>query len=133
MNSIKLVIASFLRIILVFVFVLGSYSPKVFAVIEKDYNKLIQRISKDYTKKFCNGIAFGLSKESAMNFAMKENNQVFQNKNGFGELNEELVAENISNLVVDRCGYPINLKGEEGIKEFKNDYISMNSSFFDNE
>ena len=126
MTSIKLVINSFLRLILVFVFVFGVYSPKVFAVTEKDYNKLIQKISNDYTKKFCNGIAFGLSKESAMNFAMKENNQVFQNKSGFDELNKELVAENISIAVVDRCGYPINLKGDLGVKEFKNDYLKMN-------
>ena len=35
------------------------------SVIKND--KLIERISKDYTNKFCNSIAFGLSKESAMN------------------------------------------------------------------
>ena len=45
-------------------------TPSVEASVMKN-DKLIERISKDYTNKFCNSIAFGLSKESAMNFAIK--------------------------------------------------------------
>ena len=88
--------------------------------------QLIERISKDYTKKFCNSIGFGLSKNSAMNFANKENKMIFKNKKGIDSLNRELLANKISISVVENCGYPINLKGENGIDEFKNDYILMN-------
>jgi len=89
--------------------------------------RLIERISKDYTNKFCNSIAFGLSQESAMTFANKENNQIFRKKKGFDNLNKDLLANNIANSVVDNCGYILNLKSEKDIKEFEKDYISMNN------
>ena len=38
---------------------------------------LIKKVSQSYTKKFCNSIGFGLSKESAMKFSLKENKTQF--------------------------------------------------------
>ena len=81
---------------------------------------LIKKVSRSYTKKFCNSIGFGLSKESSMNFSLKENNQVFNKRKEFNNINKELLAEEIANSVIENCGYPINLSGAEGIKEFKN-------------
>ena len=85
---------------------------------------LIKKVSQSYTKKFCNSIGFGLSKESAMNFSIKENNQVFIKKKGFKNINKELLAEEIAIAVVEKCGYPINLSGENGVMEFKDYYLS---------
>ena len=85
---------------------------------------LIKKVSKSFTRKFCNSIAFGLSKESAMNFSLAENNQVFNKKKDFNNINKELLAEEISIAVVEKCGYPINLSGQKGILEFKNYYLS---------
>ena len=85
---------------------------------------LIKKASQSYTKKFCNSIGFGLSKESAMNFSLKENNQVFKKRKGFDHINKELLAEEIAVDVVEKCGYPINLAGESGIMEFKSYYLS---------
>ena len=85
---------------------------------------LIKKVSDSYTKKFCNSIGFGLSKESAMNFSLKENNQVFNKKKGFNNINKELLADKIALEVVEKCGYPINLSGEQGILEFKTYYLS---------
>ncbi len=116
--------------LVIFVLFFELFNTEVFAYSDKQNNKLIERISKDYTKKFCNGIGFGLSKDSAMNFANKENNLTFQNKKGIESINKELLANKIAILVIDTCGYPINLKGEEGIKKFENEYISTNHSFF---
>ncbi len=84
---------------------------------------LIKKVSKSYTNKFCNSIGFGLSKESAMNFSLKENNQVFNKRKGFNSINKELLAEEIAISVVEKCGFPINLSGEKGILEFKNYYL----------
>ena len=117
-----------LSIVFIFSLSFGLFNLKVFAYSEKQNNQLIDKISKDYTKKFCNGIGFGLSKESAMNFANKENNLTFHNKKGIDTINKELLANNIAISIIDTCGYPLNLKGEEGIKKFKNDYLSMNKS-----
>ena len=96
---------------------------KPVSAIEKYDAKLIEKISKDYTKKFCNSIAFGLSKESAMNFSIAENKQVFKNKKGVNEINKEILAEQIAISTVENCGYLINLKGEKGIEEFKSYYL----------
>ena len=85
---------------------------------------LIKKVSRSYTKKFCNSIGFGLSKESSMNFSLQENNQVFNNRKGFKNINKEVLAEEIAIGVIEKCGYPINLSGEKGIMEFKNYYLS---------
>ena len=90
-------------------------------------NKLINKVSQSYTKKFCNAIGFGLSKESAMDFSLAENKQVFNKKKGFNEINKESLAEEIAISVIEKCGYPINLSGEKGILEFKNYYLSKDS------
>ena len=85
---------------------------------------LIKKVSDSYTKKFCNSIGFGLSKESAMNFSFEENKQVFKKRKEIDNVNKELLAEEIAISVVEKCGYPINLTGEKGILEFKNYYLS---------
>ena len=90
-------------------------------------NKLINKVSQSYTKKFCNAIGFGLSKESAMDFSLAENKQVFKKKKGFNDINKELLAEEIAISVIEKCGYPINLSGEKGILEFKNYYLSKDT------
>ena len=91
-----------------------------------DY-KLIKKISKSYSNKFCNAIGFGLAKESAMDFSLEENKQVFKKKKGINQINKELLAEEIAILVIEKCGYPINLSGEKGILEFRNYYLSKDT------
>ncbi len=90
---------------------------------------LTKKVSQSYTKKFCNSIGFGLSKESAMNFSLKENNQVFHKRKEFNNINKEILAEEIAIAVIEKCGYPINLLGEKGIMEFKNYYLSKDKEF----
>ena len=101
-----------------------SLQTEVLYAIESDKTILIKKISKDYTKKFCNAIGFGLSKDSAMKFSLEENKQVFMNKRGIDNINKELLAEEIAIAVIEKCGYPINLFGEKGITEFKSYYLS---------
>ena len=100
-----------------------SNTEEIYA-LESVNSVLIKKVSKSYTQKFCNSIGFGLSKESAMNFSLKENNQVFKKRKEFNNLNKELLAEEIAIAVVEKCGYPINLSGEKGILEFKDYYMS---------
>ena len=108
-----------------FIFSLFNFQYVEAAIIKND--KLMERISKDYTNKFCNSLAFGLARESAMNFSNQENNLIFKKKKGFDSLNKYLIANKIAISVVGKCGYLINLSGEDGIEEFTNDYISINN------
>tara|TARA_Y100001968_G_C19304778_1_gene691038 strand:+ start:374 stop:778 length:405 start_codon:yes stop_codon:yes gene_type:complete len=112
----------------VFIFLISSilisvHAEKVFAS-ETSESILVKKVSQAYTKKFCNAIGFGLSKESAMNFSIKENYQVFNKKKGFNDINKDVLSGKIATTVVEKCGYPINLSGEEGVIEFKNYYLS---------
>ena len=93
---------------------------------------LIKKVSGSYTKKFCNSIGFGLSKESAMNFSLKENNQTFIKRKEFRNINKDALSEEIAIAVVKKCGYPIFLTGDEGILEFKNYYLSKDQEFSGN-
>ena len=93
----------------------------------KDSN-LIDKISKDYTKKFCNSIGFGLSRESAMNFSFSENKQIFKNKKGIKSIDKQLLANKISDSVISRCGYQLNLYGDKDIEEFAEYYLSIDKA-----
>lgn len=90
-------------------------------------DQLIEKIAKDYTNKFCNSLAFGLSKESAMDFAMKESNQIFKKKKGFDSLNKVLLAHEIAISVDYKCGNRLSFKGKEEIENFETDYMLMNA------
>ena len=120
--SLRSIFNSFL-IALFMITIIFFHVGEVFA-LEKQPSKLISKISKDYTNKFCNGIGFGLSKESAMIFALKENNLTYKNKEGFNEIDNKHMASKISVSVINKCGYPISLIGDEGIKIFEADYLS---------
>tara|TARA_Y100001968_G_scaffold238272_1_gene221598 strand:+ start:485 stop:889 length:405 start_codon:yes stop_codon:yes gene_type:complete len=97
--------------------------------LENDNSVLIKKVSKSFTNKFCNSIGFGLSKESAMNFSIKENNQVFNKRKGINDINKELLAEEIAISVIENCGYPINLSREKGVMEFKSYYLSKDKEY----
>ena len=111
-----------------FIFIISStliivHTEKLYAS-ESAESILMQKVSKSYTKKFCNAIGFGLSKDSAMDFSIKENNQVFKKRKEFNNINKDSLSEKIAIAVIEKCGYPINLEGEKGIQEFKNYYLS---------
>ena len=114
--------------IVAFIFFISStfilIDTEELVALESVDSVLIKKVSKSYTNKFCNSIGFGLSKESAMNFSIKENNQVFIKRKGFKNISKELLAEEIAIAVIEKCGYPINLSGENGVIEFKDYYLS---------
>ena len=91
---------------------------------ETNDSVLIQKVSQAYTKRFCNAIGFGLSKESAIKFSLEENQKVFEKRKGMKNINKDKLAEEIAISVIEKCGYPLNLTGEKGIEEFKIYYLS---------
>ena len=95
--------------------------------LENDNSIFLKKVSKSYTRKFCNAIGFGLSKESAMDFSLEENKQVFEKRKEMNNINKDQLAEEIAKMVIEQCGYPINLFGEKGIKEFRSYYLSKDN------
>ena len=118
------IIFSLLLFFLIALTTLFATKTEELYALEIDNNIFIKKVSKSYTNKFCNAIGFGLSKESAMKFSFEENRQVFKKRKEINNINKELLAEEIAISVVEKCGYPIKLSGDDGIKEFKNYYIA---------
>ena len=105
--------SAFSLIIFVFSVVFSSFGSEVKASAIKQNDELIERIARDFSKKFCNGVGFGLSQESAVNFAMKENMAIFNKKKGFENIDKKEIVEKVSIAVVDKCGYPLNLSEDQ--------------------
>ena len=122
----KVTFRLFAFILLICSTLLISHAEELYASESVD-SVLIKKVSKSYTKKFCNSIGFGLSKESSMNFSLQENNQVFNKRKGFKNINKEALAEEIAIEVIEKCGYPIKLSGEKGIMEFKKYYLTKDN------
>ena len=57
-----------------------------------------------------------------MEFSAKENNLIFRNRKGFDDISSDLIANKIAISVVEDCGYLIDLRGNDGINGFENDY-----------
>tara|TARA_Y100001968_G_C18926868_1_gene512396 strand:+ start:174 stop:578 length:405 start_codon:yes stop_codon:yes gene_type:complete len=128
---IKKVILGFFSLLCLFSLTFVCFASEVLADYEKQNNQFSEKIAKDYRKKFCNAIAFGLSKESAMNFANKENYLIFHDKKAMDTINKTLLANKIAIAVVENCGYQANLRGQEGISRFENDLISMKNTILE--
>ena len=103
----------FCKLIFVFLFLLCAFNLKVNALTIKQNDQLIERIAKDFSRKFCNGVGFGLSQESAVSFAMKENIAIFKNKKGIENIDTKAINEKISISVIDECGYPLSVSEYE--------------------
>ena len=122
-------ISSIISVLFIFTILLTTITTYVPTAIasssETQTSVLMKKISTDFTKKFCNSIGFGLSKESAMNFARSENNKIFEKRKGIQNIDKELLADEIALSVVDSCGYQFNAFGEKDIQEFSNSYLSI--------
>ena len=123
-QKINKLIASFFLFVILTTNIFFIQTDTAYSLEDKDSN-LIEKISKDYTKKFCNSIGFGLSRESAMNFSFSENKEIFKNRKGIKNIDKELLAQKIASSVIDGCGYQLNLYGEKDIEEFANYYLSI--------
>ncbi len=123
-QKIKKFIGSFFFVVILTGNILLTQTDIAYSLETKDSN-LIEKISKDYTKKFCNSIGFGLSRESAMRFSFSENKEIFKNRKGIENIDKELLSQRIASSVIDGCGYQLNLYGEKDIEEFANYYLSI--------
>ena len=106
--------------LIVFILVFSTFNLELNASNVNQNELLINRISKDFSKKFCNGVGFGLSQESALNFAMKENMAIFSKKKGIENIDNKILFEKISSSIIDNCGYPLNISEDQLESNFKN-------------
>ena len=90
--------------------------------------KLLQsRISNNFSKKFCNSIQNGLSKDEAMTSAIikTENIVSFSYNPQKKWIEKEDLANQISIKVINECGWSFGLIGKEGINYFKSYFLEI--------
>ena len=113
-------ISSFAFIAIVFSFIFGSFNLDLNALTIKQNDQLVEKIAKDISIKFCNGVGFGLSQESAINFAMMENKAIFKKKKGIENIDKKIIAEKVFISIVDKCAYPLDISEEQWQFDFEN-------------
>ena len=88
---------------------------------------LQNRISNNFSKKFCNSIKNGLSKDEAMTSAMikTENIISFTYNPQKKWIEKEDLANQISIKVINNCGWSFGLIGKEGIDYFKSYFLEI--------
>ena len=88
---------------------------------------LQNRISDNFTNKFCRGIKNGYSKDEAMTKAIikTENIISFSYNPQKKWIEPDDLANQISINVINDCGWSIGLIGKEGIKYFKSYFIEI--------
>ena len=88
---------------------------------------LQNRISNNFSKKFCKSITNGLSKDEAMTSAIikTENIISFSYNPQKKWIEPEDLANQISLQVINDCGWSVGVVGKEGIKYFKSYFIEI--------
>ena len=88
---------------------------------------LQNRISKNFSRKYCNAIQNDFSKDEAMKFAIvKTENIVSFSYNPQKKLIEKNdLANQISLQVVNDCGWSFGLIGKEGVNYFKSYFLEI--------
>ena len=89
---------------------------------------LQNRISNNFTRKYCKAIDTGLSKDEAMRSAIIETENIVSfslNPQKKNILKEDL-ANQISIKVINKCGWSFGLLGKEGINYFKKYFLEIN-------
>ena len=88
---------------------------------------LQSKISNNFSKKYCNAIQNGLSKDEAMTSAIvkTENIITFSYNPQKKWIEKEDLANQISIKVINNCGWNFGLIGKEGIDYFKNYFLEI--------
>ena len=88
---------------------------------------LQNRISKNFSKKFCREIQNGLSKDEAMTSSIikTENIVSFSYNPQKKWIEKEDLANQISIKVINDCGWSFGLMGKEGIDYFKSYFLEI--------
>ena len=96
----------FLIALLITVLSSGIASPAIAAQdLEKQTIKLEQKISKKFSKTFCNSTGFGISYDGALKFALGETKSEFARNQLISNVNLENIKDQILADIASTCYY----------------------------
>ena len=117
----------FVGLIFYFIFLLTPLTAFALKSSDPSVSLLQNRISNNFSNKYCKAIQNGLSKDEAMKSAIIKTENIFSfSFNPQKKLIEkDDLANQISLQVVNDCGLSIGLIGKEGVNYFKSYFLEI--------
>ncbi len=117
-------------ILILNLFIIYSLNPPIslaFDTSDPSVSLLQNRISNNFSRKYCKGIQNGFSKDEAMKSAIlnTENIISFSYNPQKKWIEKDDLANQISLKVVNDCGWSFGLIGKEGIDYFKSYFLEI--------
>jgi|TARA_B100002052_G_C15743989_1_gene534572 hypothetical protein len=111
-------------------FIIYSLNPPIslaFDTSDPSVSLLQNRISNNFSRKYCKGIQNGFSKDEAMKSAIlnTENIISFSYNPQKKWIEKDDLANQISSQVVNECGWSFGLIGKEGVDYFKSYFLEI--------
>ena len=112
------------------IFIFFQLKPAIgltFDTSDPSVSLLQNRISNNFSKKYCNAIQNGFSKDEAMKSAIVKTENIisFSYNPQKKWIEKSDLANQISSQVVNDCGRSIGLIGNEGINYFKSYFLEI--------
>jgi len=113
-----------------FFFIVYLFNPPIGLAFEKSdpsVSLLQNRISNNFSRKYCKAIQNGFSKDEAMKSAiLKTENIISFSYNPQKQwIEKDDLANQISLQVVNECGWSFGLIGKEGVNYFKSYFLEI--------
>ena len=117
----------FFALILFLVYVLNPPIGLAFDKSDPSVSLLQNRISNNFSRKYCKAIENGFSKDEAMKSAIvkTENILSFSYNPQKKWIEKDDLANQISLQVVNNCGWSFGLIGKEGVNYFKSYFLEI--------
>ena len=109
------------------IFILNPSLGLAFDRSDPSVSLLQNRISNNFSKKYCNAIKNGFSKDEAMKSAIvkTENIIAFSYNPQKKWIEKDDLANQIALQVVNHCGWSFGLIGKEGVDYFKSYFLEI--------
>ncbi len=109
-----------------------AYAEQI--TLSEENEKLEISISKGYSNKFCNAVAMGVSKETALKMSINENSKPLFNPGLWKELivsgdskikevSNEKIAETAASQASRLCGSALGISGQDAKEMLKSDFL----------
>jgi len=95
----------FISICLGLCFLISSLPSSAIEINNKAIEKLNNKVSKKFSRTFCNTSKFGISSEGALEFAIGETNKEFLNNKYVNYLNPEDLKNTILSNIQEECQF----------------------------
>ena len=114
----------------IIIFLIYNSNPQTglaFDTSDPSVSLLQNRISKNFSRKYCNAIQNGFSKDEAMKSAIVKTENIisFSFNPQKKWIEKDDLANQISLQVINDCGWLFGLNGKEGVNYFKSYFLEI--------